>query len=47
MAMKETICDVRWEGPMDWDRRADLLAIDHVLYVLYETHHLYGSQVLL
>ena len=45
--MKETICDVRWEGPTKWDRRGKLLAIHHVLYALYGTHHLYGQSVLL
>jgi hypothetical protein len=45
--MTEMICDVRWEGPVDWDRRADLLALDHVLYALYGTHQLYGHHVLL
>lgn len=45
--MIETICDVRWEGPTEWDRRGKLLAKHHVLYALFGTHHLYGQSVLL
>ena len=45
--MNERICDVRWEGPYAWGRRADHLTQDHVLCALYGAHHLYGQSVLL
>ncbi len=45
--MKETVCDVRWEGPVKWDERHDLLKPEHVLYALYGAHHQYGNRVLL
>ena len=45
--MNETICDVRWEGPVVWDKQKKLLKPEHVLYALYGAHHQYGNRVLL
>jgi hypothetical protein len=45
--MQETICDVYWEGPFDWDKRALLWNPSHVLYAIYGTHPVYGQNVLL
>ena len=45
--MKETICDVRWEGPFRWSKRPHFRKPNHVLYALYGTHHLYGQNQLL
>ncbi len=45
--MKETICDVYWEGPYNWGKRDSLRNPKHVLYVIYGTHHVYGQKVLL
>ncbi len=43
----ETIYDIYWEGPFDWDDAADQIRDCHVLYQIYGPHPLYGSQVLL
>ena len=45
--MSETICDVRWEGPVEWKERKKLSAPEHVIYALYGAHHQYGNLVLL
>ena len=45
--MQETICDVCWDGPFEWDKRSLLRNSAHVLYAIYETHPVYGQNVLL
>ncbi len=45
--MNETVCDVRWVGPVVWEKRKKLLTPEHVVYALYGAHHQYGNRVLL
>jgi hypothetical protein len=45
--IKETIYDVHWEGPFDWDKRKRHLKKNHVLYQMYGKHLQYGSDALL
>jgi hypothetical protein len=45
--MQETICDVYWEGPFDWNKQDVLRNPGHVLYAIYGTHPVYGQNVLL
>jgi len=45
--MKETIYDVFWEGPFEWDNIEEHIEPTHVLYGLQGFHHLYGHDVLL
>jgi hypothetical protein len=45
--MKETVCEVRWQGPTAWAERESLRNPGHMLYAIYGVHHLYGANVLL
>ncbi|MGH8056912.1 MAG: hypothetical protein ACREOH_06690 [Candidatus Entotheonellia bacterium] len=45
--MQETICDVCWDGPFEWDKRNLLRNSAHVLYAIYGNHSIYGQNVLL
>jgi hypothetical protein len=45
--MQETICDVCWDGPFEWDRQNLLRNSAYVLYAIYGTHPVYGQNVLL
>jgi hypothetical protein len=46
-AMKETICEIFWEGPFPWQERQKLTDPRHVLYSIHGIHHIYGNDVLL
>jgi hypothetical protein len=45
--MEEQIYNVYWEGPFKWEERGQYLKLNHVLYALHGSHHLYGRDVLL
>jgi len=45
--MRDTIYDVFWEGPFEWDKRHPHLKDHHVLYAIEGTHPIYGRDVLL
>jgi hypothetical protein len=45
--MKETIYDVFWEGPFEWEKRQSHLKRRHVLYSIAGSHPVYGRDVLL
>jgi len=45
--MKETIYDVFWEGPFEWEKRHSHLKKHHVLYSIEGNHPVYGRDVLL
>jgi hypothetical protein len=46
-APSDTIYDVRWEGPFDWEQHGSVLRDQHVLYAIYGTHPVYGPGSLL
>jgi len=43
----ETIYDIYWEGPFEWEEKDKHIKKHHVLYQIYGAHHLYGRDVLL
>lgn len=43
----ETIYDIYWEGPFEWDEKDQHIKDRHVLYQIYGAHHLYGRDILL
>jgi len=43
----ETIYDIYWEGPFEWEQKDKPIEKHHVVYQIYGAHHLYGRDVLL
>jgi hypothetical protein len=45
--LKETICDVYWQGPFNWKQKNAVARKQHSLYAIYGTHRVYGPWSLL